>query len=288
MRAIAWESLWGRRWLGRLVSLLLIFAIVNLAINNVFGLIMGDSLDGIAAQMREAGDVQGVIAVLSDGAHARTLAFAAVFNLLFSFLYTGLYSYSMAAATLKAVDGAYDMKGVFHSFRIPIGVWWQAVLTCLVTYWPLIAYYAFLWGLDEFAGLRVSLSGAGCGSMMVGVLCLVRFYRFRMAWFVKAENEDYGAAKCLVESARITHGAKLRNLAFDCSYWATFLVVAALALLFLFAAGASGDGARFFGILVSGFAIIAAGVFAKLYMNVGQAVFYRELEVEKNEKKEFE
>lgn len=277
MRQTAWDLLWKGRWLGRLFMLVLFFVLFNFAVQQLVGALFADSMEVLSARLKASSDVSEMLAVLSSPEFVRTIVFQCAFNILFGFLYSGLFFHAMAFATLRAVDGASDMKGALCAFRIPIGVWWLAFRKYFQTWWPIIAFMAFIAGRIALTGNGVSSSRIMLGILMVACPCFVQVYRYKMAWFVKVEDMEASAGRCLGESSALMHGMKWRNCMFECSYWMviTLPLVAGIVLpvIALMLQGPLG------GLLMS----LATGlvtvltVFAVLYLDVGQAVFYREL-----------
>lgn len=114
------------------------------------------------------------------------------------------------------------------------------------------------------------------------VLIVVGFYRYRFVWYVKVEHPDWGVNKCLNETRRLMEGKKWAAFLLDCSYWRSITLWLAGFLLFavLFACVQLLEslfvilGLLMFFLFLF---LVGFGVYLGLYINFGQAIFFREL-----------
>ena len=107
---------------------------------------------------------------------------------------------------------------------------------------------------------------------------IVAAYRYRLVWYLKCENPDWGVLRCLGESVKMMKGYKWKAFVFDLAYYVWFLAVGMLAV-----AGGSAMGESF-ALNVVGTFVLAAAIVAAIHVLVcfvaGRAAFYRELKAE--------
>lgn len=178
----------------------------------------------------------------------------------FEHLWSGVSALALAVVSLKAVRGqtkewfAESMAG----FRQPFGIAWLSFRVFIqIVFWSLF----FL------------------------IPGIVAFYRYSMAWFLKADNPEWGAGKCIAESCRLMNGRKWQLCALDCSYWLSILILTVLCVAGLLLLGdASADGRTLLQVCapvaVWGLPTMLFSVFVGLYIYFGRAIFYREIRQE--------
>lgn len=175
----------------------------------------------------------------------------------FEHLWSGISAFAFAVVALKAVRG--QAKGWFPEslagFRQPFGMAWLSFRVFVqIVFWSLF----FL------------------------IPGIVAFYRYSMTWFLKVDNPEWSAGKCIAESCRLMNGRKWRLCALDCSYWLSILILTVLcAVGLLLLDDASAEGRTLLQVCARGFVwglpTMLFSAFVGLYIYFGRAIFYREI-----------
>ena len=204
IRAEAWRIVRGK-WFGRIltagVALYTIVIAVSVALSAAFS-DMGvqtwfDFLKSKARNMQE-----GLGYAVPSAAAFWQMTGASAFEQFIGCVFGSILVFGMAGLMLKAVrdDEGRWLADSFGGFKRPLEVTWLMVLMNLKV---------FLW------------------SLLFIVPGIVAVYRYRQAWYLKTENPEWGAAKCLAESGRMMKGHKgklfLLNLSFIGWYIVGFL-----------------------------------------------------------------
>jgi len=181
---------------------------------------------------------------------------ASVFELFFTYLFGAILAFGLAVVVLKAIrdDEKSWFSDAFGGYRRPLEVTWFLVLMNL---------RVFLW------------------SLLLFIPGLVAIYRYRQAWYVKVENPDWSASRCLAESGKMMKGYKWRAFEFDCSYLGWFLLlIVSVSTGTILTLSFSGNSvlAAAGGMVV--FASLALFAYVVCYYFVGRAVFYREVKAQ--------
>ena len=225
LKAAAGKMLWQEKWLGRLVSLSIIFAFARYIAQNIASELAGG----------EATLPFGGVDAAAFGAALRDEAPRILLSLFVMTLMNSIGSFGMAKATLNAADhtDGHWRAGVFGGFRDPVGAFCLGFAHMIFAMWPLVA-----WGLGAL--LFVMLGKIGGAPALPGAwtalpfaaLCIPLFYRYRMAWRIKAENPEMPARECLLASSRMMNGCKSASFRLDLAHWKELaaLVASALAL----------------------------------------------------------
>ncbi len=106
---------------------------------------------------------------------------------------------------------------------------------------------------------------------------IVAAYRYRLAWYLKCENPDWGAWKCLGESARMMKGFKGRAFGFDLGFLAMMFPAALALAACAHRYGVSGGGIGFAVCALVFSAATLALVYLTAWFVTGRAAFYREV-----------
>jgi len=180
---------------------------------------------------------------------------ATAFQQFIGYVFGAILLFGMAGVMLKAVrdDEKEWFSGAFGGFKRPLEVTWLLAL---------MNFLVFLWGL------------------LFVIPGFIAIYRYRQAWYLKSENPDWSAGKCLSESGRMMKGMKWKAFCLDLSFVVWFF-------MWSLACGCLITGvvaALKFGSLFGSFAITLAGAigfyfFALLivYFVAARTVFYKEL-----------
>ena len=264
MRNEAWGALFARRWFGRLIAVALLFFAINMSVQTV----LSSACEAVGVMTVEDYRMENKLAKLTgenpppkprkDQLPGIFAATAFVYFILL--IFGGIAAYGRAGVQLKAAreEGEDWFKGTLGGFRQPFGM-------LALTFRQ--AFQIFLW------------------TLLFIVPGLIAAYRYRNAWYVKVDHPDWSAGACLAESGRLMRGKKLRAFCFDLSYW-RWLLAGILGMVILLAGIACAAAkslpvvARLGGVLVcfGGLGLyLAVAIVLACYMNVGHAVFYREL-----------
>lgn len=294
IRAEAWELLrrtpWGWRVLG---------------VGGFVGIVSSLGLNVIASGLENAG-VQtwqdfnlaairarwsGLALTIPSLRVAAYMTGASVLTYFIEKIFAGIQLFALSSVTLRAVMAG-DAKDWFmpamEGFKRPFGMFFLTFCWLLRILWFIyLGWFVIGVGVGIFTGMRL-ISTSALIAVAVVVACLgialivVGCYRYRFVWFVKIAYPDWGANRCLNEARQLMEGWKWKAFLLDCSYWRLITLWLAGALLFmvLFVC------AQFFASLVDVLGLLmffvflflaAFGIYLALYLNFGQAVFYREL-----------
>lgn len=185
----------------------------------------------------------------------RQMAYSGALEMMVAYVLGAAAIFGIAAVVLKAI--ADDRKGVipaaFGGFARPLGVTWLLLVTNV---------FVSLW------------------TLLFVIPGIVAIYRYRASWYLKCEHPDWGALRCIGESARIMRGRKTKAFMLDVSF-----IILALLLLILFVILLT--VAKLVGVafsesvseLVAALAYALAamvGVFLLVWYSIARTVFYRE------------
>lgn len=265
MRDEAWGALFVRRWIGRLIAVSLLFFAVNTMVQLTFSSVCEVAGIMTVEDYRTENKLSKITGeappVKPTKAQLPGIFAASAFEYFILFIFAGIAAYGNSRVQLKAARGEESpdwFRGTLDGFKDPFG----------------------MLGLMFRQGLQIFL-----WTLLLVVPGIVAAYRYRNAWFVKADHPDWSAGACLRESGRLMRGRKGRAFLFDLSYWKWMLVM--FAGFFILACGASviaspeaSSVLKTLTILVAlgGFSLmLVTCVVCGFYMTVGRAVFYREL-----------
>ncbi len=182
---------------------------------------------------------------------------ATFFEQFISFIFGAILAFGMASLMLKAVSN--DEKGwfscAFSGFKRPLELAWLLFLMNL---------RIFLW------------------TILLFVPGLIAIYRYRQAWYLKSENPDWSATRCLAESGRMMKGQKWKAFCLDFSFlgWAILIGIVWSLIILGFANGNEIYGNSlllvFLGVALSIVCFYFVAFFAA-YVFVARAVFYKDL-----------
>ena len=125
---------------------------------------------------------------------------ASMFQQFMMYVFGAIFAFGMARLMLKAVKN--DAQGWFAAsfggFARPLEVTWLLVLMNM---------RIFLW------------------SLLLVVPGVIATYRYRQAWYLKSDNPDWSAGKCLEASGRMMRGFKWQAFCLDASYVVQLILV---------------------------------------------------------------
>ena len=241
-------------WAGFALTLLMFAGVLGVAILfEKFGVQTWDTFN----QARLEAQAEGLNFVPPNRAAMLSYTYGSLFQYFVQILLSGIMAMGLSAVALSAVDRQAEVAGkAFVGLKYPLGC---ASLQFLMT------IRIWLW------------------TLLFVIPGFIAYYRYRQAWYLKTEHPEWGAWRCLKESGRLMRGNKWRMFCFDCSYWLSFLGPLLLMLggeIAMFAGiGSEGAVALIANAIFAAAMVIACPVFifVAVYLLVGHAVFYREL-----------
>lgn len=175
---------------------------------------------------------------------------ASLFSVFIKLVFAGISYVAVAGVYLKAARKKEDrwLADALSVFARPLGCAWL-VFVVFLRIW--------LW------------------SLLLVVPGIIACYRYSQVWNIKSDHPDWGASRCIAESARLMKGFKMQRFRLDVSFVMWFFA-AMIPLIALHAARELLPGTFSGFILLCGIAIcLAAFVFIGIWMAAARAVFYR-------------
>jgi len=257
MRRAGMRAVFSRRWFGRAMFVTAVFCVLQSLVAGGFAIARrtvgfstwNDFMTAKLEKMRA-----GLDFVVPSRAVALNLTYATAFELFVSLVFAGILYYGMAAFALRMVRdeaGCGHAAGAFGGFARPLGLMWLA----------------FRWQLQIVLW-----------SLLFLVPGVIAYYRYRAAWYLKAENPDWPAGKCLSESGRVMSGHKGRCFALDCSYWLIVTLMLVLVSVFLVMAAVASAALSFLSAVSVFFIVCLAWC-----IHAGQTVFYLSIKTDNKE-----
>lgn len=147
---------------------------------------------------------QGLDYALPTHEAYRQMWVAAGFEYFVSLVFGSIVLFGLAAVALRAVRNEEDgwLATGFSGFRRPLGIAWLLLLQNLI-----IGFWMLLFVVPG----------------------IVAIYRYRQALYLKCENPDWGALRCLGESGRMMKGYKGQAFLLDLHYIGWLFAVTMLA-----------------------------------------------------------
>jgi len=264
-RAAAWKTIREGNWVMK-------YLVVWLTMMAVIGFVSG-ILDQVAVSMEIqtwgmflVAKAQALQSGLDLSVPSRTIALrmteASAFKVFITSIFNGISIFAVCGLFLRAAKGEREgwFSKSFGGFKCPLGVAWLYFR---------MALQIVLW------------------SLLFVIPGIMAYYRYCQCWNLKVENPDWSAGKCLAESARMMDGHKAQRFALDLSYWKVnalwILGLFVLMSLAPFAHAASAVAGTAF--CVAAVACLWGGIVLAVYMSIGQAMFYLDLKVGKEEVK---
>jgi len=180
---------------------------------------------------------------------------ASAFHQFFGWLFGSILMFGMAGVLLKAVRNDENdwFAGAFGGFRRPLELTWLMVLMNILV---------FLW------------------TLLFVIPGLVALYRYRQAWYLKSENPDWSARKCLAESGRMMRGRKGQAFCLDLVFVGLLLLWCVLGGILLAVGTVAGKVHALAGALVGLPSVVfcfGSLVFLVTFLAAARAVFYEAL-----------
>lgn len=257
IRAEAWKIVRGGKWFWRIftagVILYSIIIMVSVTIGSAYSSMGIETWTNFIAESARSMQAGGGCSLPSMSS-MRSMTRATAFEQFVGYIFGAILVFGMAGLMLKAVKDVDErwLAGTFDGFRRPLEVAWLMILMNLKV---------FLWSLLFFFPGWVAV------------------YRYRQAWYLKSENPDWSAAKCIGESGMMMKGHKWQAFSLDM----TFLGWLFLAWVVFVAGATMGVVGRASSPLMMAVSAILSLVgiyfsaFVLAYFFVARAIFYREL-----------
>jgi uncharacterized membrane protein len=249
-----------RGWYGRIASVLITLYLVTIVAVSLVSVLFAEMhiqtlSDHMVAKINAAR--QGLEYAIPSMKVGLSMTGASLFLQMVAYLFGAIFMFGLATVLLKSLrnDTNRWFADSFGGFSRPLEVLWLIVLMNIKV---------FLW------------------SLLFVIPGLVAIYRYRQAWYLKSENPEWGASKCLAESGRIMKGRKWAAFCLDCSYvWVLlFCMIAVVAVNTLVEVASRLLGTV--GQLISSFTgLVAVVIMALLVLRftvrlfTARAVFYR-------------
>jgi uncharacterized membrane protein len=182
---------------------------------------------------------------------------ASVFRDFITSIFSAIFLFSYALMSLKVLKTETHkwFSSALSGFRSPWGMWWLYFRQMFQT---------MLW------------------TLLFIIPGIIAAYRYRLCWFLKAENPDWSAKECIAESGRLMKGHKWKLFCYDFYYFslcAGMVIVAAIAWALVSAVlneRLEGE----YSMLVSAFIVAGlyyASAIILIRWSVFKAIFYREI-----------
>lgn len=244
MRSEAWTAVVRTRWLWRLSLLtMMLNAIAQVVLSLVTDAYeqMGITTLTEFAKAKIAAAQQGLGYSSPSSMVSLQMTGASMFEMFVTYIFSAIFALGIATAALKAIrdDEKKWLAVSMEGFRRPLESAWLLFL---------INFKVFLW------------------SLLLVVPGIVAAYRYRQAWFIKAQHHEWSASKCIARSCEIMDGFKWKAFVFDLSYSGWLLLAGLVVGVAMLSANS----------IAIAFSMVVA-IFVMSYFFAGRAVFYREL-----------
>ena len=246
----------SKGWFGRVfVSGMVLYGVVTVVMGIIFAVIRDMEIQTWSdfLQVKLEHLRRGMDYAVPSKVVAMQMSGATLFEQFFSYLFSAIVMFGLVRVTLKAARGEAEgwFSSSFSGFSRPFGVMWLLVR---------MNVQIFLWSLlFLFPGI-------------------VAAYRYRQAWYLKSDNPDWGAGKCLAESGMMMRGLKWQAFCLDFFYMVHLFLIGIFTSIGLAATKALGGAG---GLVVAAVVLVIVAV-AMLWlirlvcaMFVARAEFYR-------------
>ena len=192
----------ARGWYGKIASVFItLYCIMVVALLVVSGMFAEMNVQTLSDHLKAK--LEAAQAGLAYAAPSHSVLFsmtgASIFMQMVGYLFGAIFMFGMATVLLKALknDSSRWFTDSFGGFSRPLEVLWLIVLMNIKV---------FLW------------------TLLFVIPGFVAIYRYRQAWYLKSENPDWSASKCLAESGRMMKGRKWAAFRLDLSFFWVFLL----------------------------------------------------------------
>ena len=196
------KAVLARGWYGKIACVFItLYFVMLFAVSAVGAVFAGMNVQTLGDHLRAKLEAmqQGLAYAVPSLSAGLSMTGASFFMQMVGYLFGAIFMFGLATVLLKSVkdDSNRWFADSFGGFARPIEVFWLIVLMNIKV---------FLW------------------SLLFVIPGIVAMYRYRQAWYLKSENPEWSASKCLAESGRIMKGNK----------WAAFCLDLWFLLIFLF------------------------------------------------------
>ena len=255
------RSLLSAGWFLRIFAAFVVLYAIAAAISGVMEatyLDMGIQTWGTFIMAKAKAAMQDLHYVVPSMSAAMKMSGASLFYEFIAYLFSAILMFGLACVTLKAArnDANSWFKSAFGGFPRPFGVLWLLVRMNI---------QVFLW------------------SLLFIIPGIVAAYRYRLAWYMKSDNPDWNAGKCLAESGAKMRGFKWQAFRLDLFYLILMFIALAVAAVPVANMMESNFSGNIVGIVMGLVAVLvgAVAMIAVIWLLCGllaaRAVFYREL-----------
>ncbi|MBR1922031.1 MAG: DUF975 family protein [Kiritimatiellae bacterium] len=262
IRREAWQITTRTAWPWKIIlnylALQAVTAAALLALGAVYDACEIQTFEDFREAQRAAKAAGIEMAVASTREACRMFA-ATAFAAFIQYLFASIAAFGMAVTLLKCLKNEADrwFSDAFGGFLRPFETLWLLVLMFLkILLWTLLLF----------------------------IPGIIATFRYMLAWYVKAENPDWGALRCIRRSCEIMAGRKWKAFCLVLSYLPWFL----LALVPLFFAGGLagalhstvGEASLSILLVLALCSMLPLLALAMVYFNIGLTVFYRDAKAE--------
>lgn len=297
IRAEAWGLLWREGWFRRLLAAGVILSLVMIgALLGLYFAYRALGVESLSDFQRAKLDAAaaGLDLTAPSAEASMRMWLGSLFQNFIQHLFSGIVMLGMVSVLLKAVRR--DAKGWFSAafvgFQLPLSAFWlwfcvqfQTALWTLLALFPTIVAVSVILNV---LGLSPTSPGGllaiGLGCLPAALVFLWVLYRYRLAWFLKAEHPEWRAGRCIARSVELMKGLKRRAVSLDCSYWPWILLLIPFLvpnILFGHALAMGSLGEMNAIQLVAGSVLLllsaSFGTLLYAYIALGHAIFYREI-----------
>lgn len=278
IRDKAHRLLWQSRWLNRFMFLIVIFNLLRYIAINIAVSFLGSTTNILNERIMSAETPQEILALFGDAPFRKAFIVVMALSLFVAAVMNSIAEFGISRVRLEVARGNTNLqwhKVAFGGFLDPFGMFALGLLHAIFVWWPIlfivIPAMICLIGTVFVSGV---FSPAYLAAIPFAAISVTAFYRYRQAWFLKANHSDWSALKCLRESDRMMKGHKWRNFLLDCSFWRpiTFMLATAMTASILTLVNAPD-----LPMLLVTLLITALSLYLSAYIPLGQAVFHLEL-----------
>lgn len=197
---------------------------------------------------------------IAEDIAGQTITMSALASFFMDFIvsiFSAIFLFSFALMSLKVLKTETHkwFSSALSGFRSPWGMWWLYFRQMFQT---------VLW------------------TLLFIIPGIIAAYRYRLCWFLKAENPDWSAKACIAESGRLMKGHKWKLFCYDFYYFSLcvgMVIVATIACTLVCAfLNERIEGEHFIlvsAFIVTGFYYVSAIILIR--WSVFKAIFYREI-----------
>jgi uncharacterized membrane protein len=253
VRAAAWKAMWRDGWVWRAFFALAFSSAFALAFHFAWGALVV-KFNVVTWENFNIAKMQALASGIEYSVPSRKAAtmmtLASLLQAFFNHLVSGVCSLVFVSVSLRAVAGRREgwLRSISEAFSAPF----SAAMLSIRQYLQVL-FWTFL----------------------LIVPGIVAAYRYSQAWFLKCDNPDWSAGRCLKESAAMMDGRKMALFRLDMSYFWPVTLVFAVVVALVSARSAGALATPVFASAAAAAALIFSSVVVYIYF--GHAEFYRRI-----------